>query len=98
MDVVEDMLLAEAVIACTLGAVPELHIGILCIRLPADAAFMVVAPLFLLGLYCFPELHRLGTRPGFDYIRLPMEFRREEDKEVQQCHQGNQRATPLTIN
>ena len=80
---VENVVLTEAVVSCAFGAVPELHIGIVRIRLSADAALVIIAPLFLLGMDSLPELYGLRPVPGLDLIRFALEIRREEDKEVQ---------------
>ena len=91
---VEDVLLAEAVVARALGAVPELHVRIVRVRLAADTALVVVAPLLLLGVDRLPELHRLGPGPGSDHVRLPVELRGEEHKEVQKGYHRDQRGAP----
>ena len=82
MNVVEDVLLTETVIPRTLGAVPELHIRVVRISLSADAALMVVSPLFLLSLYCLAELYCLRTIPGPHLVRLAMKVRREKYEKV----------------
>ena len=56
MDVVENVLLAEAMITRTLGTITELKVGILRICPAADLAFVVVALLPPLLLYRLAEL------------------------------------------
>ena len=48
MNVVIDMVLAEAVIALAAGAIAELQLGKIRIRPAADGAFMRVEPVLLL--------------------------------------------------
>ena len=74
MHVVEDVILAEAVIPGALAAIAELEVGVVRIRPAADGALVVVRHLLcllrpLLGL---PELHGLTgclvLRPLAEYL------------------------------
>jgi len=94
MDVIENMLLAEAVVPGTLGAVAELQIREIRVRAAADGTFVVVALLPLLLLHRPAELHRLGPPAGPDPVRPLIEIRGEEHKQVQQRHHRHQGHTP----
>ena len=69
MDVIENMLLAEAVVPRTLGAVAELQIRKIRVRPAADLAFVVVAPLAFLLLHRLAELDGLRAVPGLELVR-----------------------------
>ena len=99
MHVVVDVLRAVAVIAVALGAVPELHVRVIRVRNTADCALMEIAPALLdllLGLF---EVDGLGVGPIDGPLSGPADHRHqivpEEDKVVQQGHQGQDRRDPL---
>ena len=94
MHVVEDMLLAVAVVARALGAVAELHVGVVRVCLAADAALVGVALLPLLLPDRFAELDRLGSAVGLDLVGLPLEHGGEEHEQVQQGHDGHEGHPP----
>lgn len=91
---IEDMVLAVAVIPGTLGAVAELQARVLRIRPAADLAFVVVALLPFLLFYRLAELHRLAAVTGLKLICLPIEIRREEDEQIQHGDNRHQRQSP----
>ena len=94
MYVVEDVVLAVAVVARALGAVAELHVGIVRVRLAADAALVVVALLLLLLPHRLAELDRLGPAVGLDLIGLPLEHGGKKYEQVQQGHNGHEGHAP----
>lgn len=80
--VIEDVLLAVAVVTGALGAVTELEIGIVGICLSADGAFVVIAALLLLFMHGLAELDRLRTMSGFFKVNTAAKLRREEYKQI----------------
>ena len=97
MNMIEDMLLAVAVIPCTFGAVAELEIGILCVSFAADRAFVIVAALLLLLADRFSELNGFRTMFGFGVVYAAMKFGGEEDNEVQHGDDGSHSHSPHTL-
>ena len=101
MDVVENVLLAEAMITRTLGTITELKVGILRICPAADLAFVVVALLPPLLLYRLAELDGFRTVAGLELICAAGKIRGEENKQVQhsnnrrQCHAPRTHKDPL---
>ena len=102
MLVVENVVLAEAVIPRTAGAIPELEVGIVRIRPSADAALVVIA--LFPGLFCLllGGVLELNGLVGIAVSGIaPMaghcigNFRPEEDEEVQQCHHRQQCANQV---
>ena len=95
MGVVVDVVGAVAVVAGALGAVAELHIGVVLVCNPADGTFVQIpAPLTQLLLRLF-KVDGLGGGPAFGFGEKIAEIRPEEDEVVQNRHHGQQRADPV---
>ena len=92
MNVIVDMINAEAVISGTFGTVPELKVRILSISLTADAALMSVE---IAGLFfsdfcrCFFEVDRSWRLPFCYPERIHQVFPAEDD-EVKNRDHGQQ--------
>ena len=85
---IENMLLAEAVVPRTLGAVAELHTGIILIGDAADGTLMEIAPPLAQLLLCLLEVDGLGgglvPPPGLGPAQSVRHVLPEEDEEVGQ--------------
>ena len=97
MHVVEDVILAEAVIPGALAAIAELEVGVVCIRPAADGALVVVRRLLcllrpLLGL---PELHGLTGCLVLRPLAEVVDLRPDEHREVQQRHHRQHHVGPV---
>ena len=87
--VVENMVGAEAVVACAAGAVAELQIGEVCVCAAADGALVAVAPV---GLFLALLPHGGLELDGLVAVLMPcaaalvakggLEIRPEKDEEV----------------
>ena len=97
MHVVEDVILAEAVIPGALAAIAELEVGVVCIRPAADGTLVVVRRLLcllrpLLGL---PELHSLTGCLVLRPLAEVVDLRPDEHREVQQRHHRQHHVGPV---
>ena len=98
MNMAEDMLTAIAVVARAAGAVAERKVGIVRIRLAADAALMVPALLRLLFrlALCTLRFRTVMPRLRTAAVALPLlpasDVGREEHKKIEQCEQRQQAA------
>ena len=98
VDVGEDVILTEAVIARALAAIAELQVGIIRIRAAADGALVVIALLLFLPLLllCGPlELHRLGPVAIGGAVGHVVYLRPDEHGKVQQGDHRQKRAAPV---
>ncbi len=96
VDMIKDVLLTEAVVTGTFAAITELQIGVVGVRLTTDTALVMVAFLTLLLLYCFFELYRLTGVTILAALDAVVNFRPDEDEEVQKCQQGDNDAGELS--
>ena len=90
MNMVIDMVLAEAVVALAAGAVPELQFGMIRVRPAADRALVIIQLLLLLAAdpLGFPaEVHRVfAASPG----ALAPQLSPAENEEIQHRHYRQQ--------
>ena len=97
MDVVENVVGAEAVVARALRAVAELQLRIRDVGAAADRALVTVALALLLALRLTDgvvEVRRL-LGPRLLPLGKAPQLRREEHKEVQQRHERQHHADPI---
>mgnify|MGYP000400122277 CR=1 FL=1 len=97
VDVVEDVILTEAVVARALAAIAELEIGVVRVGAAADGALVVVALFLLLLLYRLLVLHGLGVVLRLGAGGQIVYLRPDEHGEVQQRHHRQHHARPVVL-